>query len=162
MRELLLDLLTKLVLASRQPRPLAQVAAMVEQVLDGLGVDGQRQDDDDGSHWTLQVGSAVLAVDLSRNEVLNEPTLAVSSAILRLPSQELLAFYRRCLELNRILVGCSIGVEGDQVLVTSERTLADLNRRAIARMLLNVASAADQFDDDLAEEFGAEKLGEQG
>jgi hypothetical protein len=93
--------------------------------------------------------------------VLAEPTLAVSAGILRLPPQDLLPFYRRCLELNRILVGCSIGVEGDLVVVASERSLADLNRRAVARMLLNVASAADQFDDDLAEEFGAEKLGQE-
>lgn len=159
MKDFLLDLLTRLVLAGRRPRPLAHYAAMVDTVLDGLGVDGQREEDEDGSHWTLQVGSAVLAIDLSRNAVLDEPTLAVSSTILRLPEQELLAFYRRCLELNRILVGCSIGVEGDLVLVASERGLSDLNPRAVARMLLNVASAADQFDDDLAEEFGAEKLG---
>lgn len=159
MKEFLLDLLTKVVLAGRQPRPLAHYAAMVEEVLAGLGVDGQRENDDDGIHWTLQVGSAVLAIDLATNEVLAEPTLAVRAAILRLPEQDLLAFYRRCLELNRILVGCSIGVEGDQVLVASERSLVDLNPRAVARMLLNVASAADQFDDDLAEEFAAEKLG---
>lgn len=162
MKEFLLDLLTRLVVAGRQPRALAHYAAMVEQVLAGLGVDGQRQDDAEGSHWTLQVGSAMLAIDLAVNEVLAEPTLAVSSAILRLPPHDLLPFYRRCLELNRILVGCSIGVEGDVVLVASERSLIDLNRRAVARMLLNVASAADQFDDDLAEEFGAEPLGQEG
>ncbi len=159
MKEFLLDLLTRVVLAGRQPRPLSHYAAMVDEVLEGLGVDGQREDDAEGSSWTLQVGSAVLAIALQPNAVMGEHTLAVSAAILRLPSSELLAFYRRCLELNRILVGCSIGVDGDQVVVASERSLIDLTPRAIARMLLNVASAADQFDDDLAEEFGAEKLG---
>ena len=161
MKEFLLDLLTKLVLAGREPRPLAHYVALVDAVLAGLGVDGQREDDAEGSSWTLQVGSAVLAIELQPNAVLEEHTLAVSAAILRLPATNLLAFYRRCLELNRILVGCSIGVEGDVVVVASERSLIDLNRRAVARMLLNVASAADQCDDDLAEEFGAEKLGQE-
>ena len=42
----------------------------------------------------------------------------------------------------------------------AERRVQDLSRNDFVQMLLNVASAADQFDDELAQEFGARKLGD--
>ncbi|MCS5699612.1 YbjN domain-containing protein [Cyanobium sp. FGCU-52] len=144
----------------RSPQPLGFYVALVDAVLEGLGIDGERQDSDEGWDWTLQVGSAPIDIGLHHNDLLDEDTLEVKATILRLPPQRLLAFYRRCLELNRLLIGCAIGVEGDTVIVASERSLPGLDRAAIARMLIDVASAADQLDDDLAQEFGAAKLGE--
>jgi hypothetical protein len=61
-----------------------------DAVLDGLGIDGERQDSKEGWDWTLQVGSAPIGIGLHRND------------------------------------------------------------------LLDVASAADQLDDDMAQEFGAD------
>jgi hypothetical protein len=46
------------------------------------------------------------------------------------------------------------------VVVATERRLPGLDKAQFMEMLLNVASAADQFDDDLAQEFGAGMLGE--
>lgn len=139
---------------------LEQIADLVDEVLAGLGIDGQREDADDGADWSLQVGSATLEVGLHRNGILDEDTLEVRSPILRLPDHNLLAFYRRCLELNRIVVGCCFGVDEDVVVVATERTLPGLGKPDFARMLLDVASVADQFDDELAREFGAEQLGQ--
>jgi len=156
----LADLLARFCAEERSPQPLGHYVGLVDAVLERLGIDGERQDSDEGWDWTLQVGSAPIAMGLHRNDLLDEDTLEVKATILRLPPQRLLAFYRRCLELNRLLIGCAIGVEGDTVIVAAERPLPGLDRAAIARMLLDVASAADQLDDDLAEEFGAARLGE--
>ncbi|WP_411870412.1 YbjN domain-containing protein [Vulcanococcus limneticus] len=139
---------------------LEQVVDLVDEVLAGLGIDGQREDSDDGADWSLQVGSATLELGLHHNVILDEDTLEVRSPILRLPERNLLAFYRRCLELNRIVVGCCFGVDEDVVVVATERTLPGLGKPEVARMLLDVASVADQFDDELAREFGAEQLGQ--
>ncbi|KEF42290.1 MAG: hypothetical protein ER33_06305 [Cyanobium sp. CACIAM 14] len=161
MRTFLADLLERLHPArSEAPSPEA-VEALVEAVLESLGVEGARDESDEGVVWSLQVGSAPIEIALQTNEVLQEPTIEICAPILRLPAANLLAFYRRCLELNRIVVGCAIGVEDDVVMVAAERRLPGLDRAQFVEMLLNVASAADEFDDVLAAEFGAEKLGEE-
>ena len=46
-------------------------------------------------------------------------------------------------------------------MVAEERRLPGLYPPVFLQMLLNVASAADQFDDELAMEFGAIKLGQE-
>ncbi len=160
MRKFLADLLERLHPARQEgPSPQA-VLDLVDAALEALGVEGVREDSEEGVDWNLQVGSAPIRIGLQANEVLEEPTVEISAPILRLPPRNLLAFYRRCLELNRILVGCAIGVEDDVVMVAAERRLPGLDRAQFMEMLLNVASAADEFDDVLAAEFGAEKLGE--
>jgi hypothetical protein len=154
------DLLARLTPSRPQERPVEEVVAMVDEVLDVLGVGGQREDAEEGFDWSVQVGSAILEIGIHANEVLGETTIEVRSPILRLPPENLLAFYRRCLELNRIVVGCCIGVDKDVMIVAAERRVQDFSRNDFVQMLLNVASAADQFDDELAREFGARKLGD--
>ncbi|MFY8149886.1 MAG: YbjN domain-containing protein [Prochlorococcaceae cyanobacterium] len=161
MRQLLADLVTRLARLRRPLRPVEEAVALVDEVLESLGVSGQREDSEDGFDWTFQVGSAPIEVALHPNPVLGELTLEVRSPMLRLPAGNLLALYRRCLELNRILVGCAIGVDQDLIVVAQERGLQGLDQSAFLEMLLNVASAADQFDDELAEEFGAIPLGQE-
>ncbi|MFQ6538181.1 MULTISPECIES: YbjN domain-containing protein [Aphanothece] len=156
----LMEQLLRRFAAPQQPRPLESYVDLVDDALANLGIDAELESGEEGWSWGLQVGSAELTIELHLNEILQEWTLEIRSAILRLPDSNLLAFYRRCLELNRLLVGCSIGVDQDRVVVASERTLPELDTPGFMRMLLNVASAADQCDDDLAEEFGARKLGQ--
>lgn len=164
MPKFLADLLARLLPAPQESIPAEQavdrVAGLVEEVLETLGVGEAQEESEEGLQWGLQVGSAPLTIALRPNEILGEPTLEVTAPILRLPEHNLLAFYRRCLELNRIVVGCAFGVDNDLVVVAAERRLPGLERAQFVEMLLDVASAADQFDDELAKEFGAERLGD--
>ncbi|MEB3264612.1 MAG: YbjN domain-containing protein [Synechococcus sp.] len=160
MGQFLADLVARLAPLQHPRRPVEEAVALVDGVLESLGVGGQREDSEDGFDWSFQVGSAPIEVALHPNPVLGELTLEVRSPMLRLPSGNLLALYRRCLELNRLVVGCSIGVDQDVLVVAQERGLQGLDQPAFLEMLLNVASAADQFDDELAEEFGAIRLGQ--
>jgi hypothetical protein len=134
-------------------------AQIVEALLRELGADikDSRLDleskNDRG--WLIQKGSAQIIILIAENDEDDDPTIEVVSPILKLPAQNILPFYRRCLELNRYLIGCAVCVSEDKVLVRAEMPLSGLNLESIALMILNVAGAADQLDDELAEEFGA-------
>ncbi|CAK6689351.1 YbjN domain-containing protein [Synechococcus sp. BA-124 BA4] len=136
-----------------------QTITVVDEVLEALGLGDTRDEAEEGVAWRFQVGSAQIEIGIHDNEILDEPTIEICAPILTLPSTRVLAFYRRCLELNRLMVGCSIGVDNDIVVVAAERRLPGLDRAQFMEMLLNVASAADQFDNDLSQEFGAGMLG---
>lgn len=159
MTPLLADLIARLAGPQNGTRSLEEGVALVERTLDAIGLDWELVDSEEGVLWAMQQGSAALFVSLHHNPVIDDDTLEVYSPILHLPLGTMLPFYRRCLELNRILVGCAIGVERDVVIVSAERPIWGLDERELRRMLLNVASAADHFDDELAAEFGAEKIG---
>jgi hypothetical protein len=138
-------------------------ARMVESLLEELGAEPKdcRLDleSKDVRGWNIKKGSAEIIILIALDDD-NDPTIEVFSPILKLPSQNILPFYRKCLELNRYLIGCATCVTEDKVLVRAELPLGGLNLESIALMILNVAGAADQLDDELAEEFGARLYGD--
>jgi hypothetical protein len=152
------DLLARLRGLEPPLRPLEHYAELVDAVLAGLGVEPEAEEGEQTITWELQVGQAPITLEIGPNAVLGQPTLEVRSACLRLPPGDLLPFYRRCLELNRVVTGCSLGVENDVLVVAGERELAGLDRRGLARLLLDVASTADQVISELSGEFGAAPL----
>lgn len=132
---------------------------IVEDLLLEIGVDVKDSridlDSKNDRGWIIQKGSAQIIILITENDDDDNPTIEVVSPILKLPSQNILPFYRRCLELNRYLIGCAFCVSEDKVLVRAEVPLSGLDVESIALMIANVAGAADQFDNELAEEFGA-------
>jgi hypothetical protein len=139
---------------------IASYIQIVEVLLEEFGVDVKNSrldlDSKNDRGWVIQKGSAQIIILISENDEDDDPTIEIFSPILKLPSQNILPFYRRCLELNWVLVGCAICVSEDKVLVRAEMPLNGLNVESIGLTILNVAGAADQLDDDLAEEFGAQ------
>lgn len=132
---------------------------IVEDLLSEIGVDVKDSrldlDSKDERGWVIQKGSAQIIILIAENDLVEDFTIEVVSPILKLPSQNILPFYRRCLELNRYLVGCATCVNEDKVLVRAELSLSGLTLESLALLILNVAGSADQLDNDLAEEFGA-------
>lgn len=128
---------------------------MIEKLLRECKIDLSNAKDKDSPTWFIQVGSALIYIKLQKNEFIDDVTLEITSPILKLPNQNILPFYRRCLEINSTLVGCALCASEDSIMVTSERTLRGLDYQEVEDMLIAVANAADQIDDDLAEEFGA-------
>jgi hypothetical protein len=133
-------------------------ARMVESLLEELGAEPKdcrlALESKGVRGWNIQKGSAEIIILIALDDD-NNPTIEVFSPILKLPSQNILPFYRKCLELNRYLIGCATCVNEDKVLVRAELPLGGLDLESIALMILNVAGAADQLDDELADEFGA-------
>ena len=130
----------------------------VEGILAAIGVDASaaRMEVESGFGWQFQRGSALIEVYLTPEE---QGYLQVLSPIMHLPQQQLLALYRRLLELNLQLTNAALGVHEDVVYVFHERLLAGLDASEADAIIRRLARYADELDDALAEEFGGRMYG---
>lgn len=138
---------------------------LVEDVLSGLGTSTEknRLETKDGSTaWGLLRGSAEVMVFLNpARDDKEDNYLRVVSPIVRLPTENLLPFYRRLLELNaKDLYGVAFGIINEDVVLVAERGTKDLDRGEVDDMLRNIGAAADHYDDKLVKEFGGRKFSE--
>ncbi len=130
----------------------------VEGILRAIGVDpnAARMEVESGYGWNFQRGSALIEVYLTPEE---EGYLQVLSPIMHLPGRQLLALYRRLLELNLQLTNAALGVHEDVVYLYHERLLAGLDAAEADAIIRRLAQYADELDDALAEEFGGRMYG---
>ncbi len=116
----------------------------------------------EGEDWSetedgflFQRGSAGIIIHFVTDED-KTPYVAFYAPIVHLPSDNLLAFYRRLLELNFDIGGqVSIGVDHDTVSVGAIRAIAGLTEEGLAEGMGVVSGVADDLDDYLHDEFGA-------
>lgn len=80
-----------------------------------------------------------------------------ASPIVKLPQENLLAFYRRLLELNDYYIGTKLSVRGNQVWLLGQRECEGMDKGEAKRLIDNVRITADDLDDKLMNEFGATK-----
>jgi len=130
----------------------------VEGILGAIGVDPQaaRMDVERGYGWNFQRGSALIEVYLTPEE---QGYLQVLSPIMHLPASNLLALYRRLLELNLQLTNAALGVHEDVIYLYHERLLAGLDAEEADAIIRRLAGYADELDDALAGEFGGRMYG---
>lgn len=130
----------------------------VEGILAAIGVDPQsaRMDVERGFGWNFQRGSALIEVYLTPEE---QGYLQVLSPIMHLPASNLLALYRRLLELNLQLTNAALGLHEDVVYLYHERLLAGLDAEEADAIIRRLAGYADELDDALSEEFGGRMYG---
>jgi hypothetical protein len=133
---------------------------MVEKFFQKVGLNANlsRIKDADTPAWVITKGSA--AVYISLHDDQRGTSLRVFSPILYLPPENILPFYRRCLEINRGLLNCALCVHEDEVALVSQRLIAGLDPEELEGTIAYVASAADDLDNKLADEFGAKMCGE--
>ena len=81
---------------------------MIEKFYKNLGFspDAHRLTDPDTLGWYIQRGSVVIFIILNEHNGLN--TVRIAAPIVYLPEDNILPFYRRCLEINTDLINCSI------------------------------------------------------
>jgi hypothetical protein len=129
---------------------------MVETALHarGLHPDDSRIASDDGPAWGLQHGSAEVYIFLSRGEK-DENFIQVVAPVLVPSADSMNELMRRVLELNaNELTGAAFGLREDELVLTSDRSTAGLDRVELDDMIKRVASYADYYDDILTVEFG--------
>jgi hypothetical protein len=104
--------------------------------------------------WKFQYGSVEVFVQLTGET--NEDFLTVWAAVLTLPAQDELGLMRKLLEMNasEVFEAC-FAIVNNQVVVRSQRTVADLSPGEISRTVTLVATLADDHDEILKERFGA-------
>ena len=139
--------------------PLAAAARAVETILAQIGVDAAaaRLDVESGYGWNFLRGSALIEVYLSPEE---RGYLQVLAPIMHLPPSNLLALYRRLLELNLELTNAALGVHEDVVYLYHERLLEGLDAGEADVIIRRLARVADELDDALVEEFGGRLYGQ--
>ncbi|MDE2749964.1 MAG: YbjN domain-containing protein [Chloroflexota bacterium] len=144
--------------AQREETQLELSLRAVEGILRAIGVDpnAARMEVESGYGWNFQRGSALIEVYLTPEE---QGYLQVLSPIMHLPGRQLLALYRRLLELNLQLTNAALGVHEDVVYLYHERLLAGLDAAEADAIIRRLAQYADELDDALSEEFGGRMYG---
>lgn len=107
-----------------------------------------------GHLWKFKYGSVEVFVQLTG--LTDEDTLTVWSPVLKLPVQNEAQLMRRLLEMNWSgTFEARFGIFGDQIVVTSTRTVAELSPGEVSRNITVVATVADNHDESLQSEFAA-------
>ena len=108
-----------------------------------------------GNLWKFKYGSVEVFVQLTGNS--NEDTLTVWAAVLKLPAKDEPRLLRHLLELNcSSTLEARFGIIDNQVVVISTRTLTELSAGEISRLITIVATIANNNDEALQAEFGAD------
>jgi hypothetical protein len=109
---------------------------------------------DDGYLWKFQYGSVEIFVQLTGET--DQDLLTIWATVLSLPAKDETGLMRRLLEMNwsGTFETC-FGILNNQVVVSCQRTVAELSPGEISRAITLVATIADNNDETLKEEFGA-------
>ena len=109
---------------------------------------------DESYLWKFKYGSAEVFVQLMGTS--DEDVLTVWSPILKLPVQNEAQLLRKLMEMNWTSTFESrFAIVNDQVVVSAQRTLAELSPAEVSRNITIVATIADDNDDALQAEFAA-------
>jgi len=108
---------------------------------------------DEGYLWKFQYGSVEVFVQLTGES--EDDLLTVWSVVLPLPAKNEPELMKRLLETNwsGTFETC-FSIFDNQIVVSAQRTIADLYPSEISRIITLVASIADDNYDSLREEFG--------
>ncbi len=108
-----------------------------------------------GHLWKFKYGSVEVFVQLTGET--DEDMLTVWSPVLKLPARNEAALMRKLLEMNwSSTFEAHFGIVDNQVIVSSQRTVAELSPGEVSRNITVVATVADNYDEALQGEFGQE------
>lgn len=133
---------------------------MVEKFFQKIGLNAMshRIQDSDIPAWSVVRGSAAVFISLHSDGGMSN--IRIFSPIVFLPTENILPFYRRCLEINRELMTCSLCAYEDKVSLVSKRPIEGLDPEELEGTINYLAAVADDLDNKLADEFGAKMCGE--
>lgn len=128
---------------------------VIETVISSLDQDNTAMvsHSDEGSLWKFQYGSVEVFVQLTGES--NEDLLTVWSSLLKLPAKDENGLMRRLLEMNWTgTFETCFSIHDQKVMISSQRTVADMYPGEISRLITLVANISDDNDELLKEEFG--------
>ena len=131
-------------------------AEVIETVISSLDQDhtAMVSHNDEGSLWKFNYGSVEVFVQLTGES--DDDLLTVWSSVLSLPAKNEPELTRRLLEMNWAgTFETCFSIHDHKVMISAQRTVADMYPGEISRLLTFVANLADDHDDPLQEEFGS-------
>lgn len=138
---------------------LKRATGLVEQTIEALGVDpSQTRVDGGGSvqRWALRRGSASILISIEPPARGSEQgTVRLVAPVVRVPEGDAAQrLFAHLLDLNTsALVGVAFGVQTDDVVLVTERSLQDLDASEVDALVRTIGAMADRYDDQLAERF---------
>jgi hypothetical protein len=128
---------------------------VIETVISSLDQDNTAMvsHTDESSLWKFTYGSVEVFVQLTGET--DDDLLTVWSSVLQLPATDEPGLMRRLLEMNWTgTFETCFSIHDGKVMVSSQRTVADMYPGEISRLVTLVANIADDHDEALKEEFG--------
>jgi Putative bacterial sensory transduction regulator len=146
---------------SNQPLLSQEIAAanhveVIETVISSLQEDQSAMvnHSEQGYLWRFKYGSVQVYVQLTG--ITDEDVLTVWAPILKLPVQNEAQLTRKLLEMNwSSTFESRFAIFGDEIVVTSVRTVAELSPGEVSRNITVVATIADNNDEAFVSEFSA-------
>ena len=139
---------------------LAPYRDMVTQMLEETGLTNDDCYIPDGDYWELWKGSAKVYISffsLEHEDGETEWYMDISSPVMKIPSSNLLAFYRRLLEENGNRIALKFSMRDDTVWCEVTRELDGITFEEGFRNLIRVGEVADEVDDIFRDEFLSEE-----
>lgn len=128
---------------------------VIETVISSLDQDNTAMVNhtDQGSIWKFNYGSVEVFVQLTGET--DDDILTVWSSVLTLPAKDEPGLMRRILEMNwKDTFETCFCIQEQQVMVSAQRSVADMHAGEISRLVTLVANIADENDELLQSEFG--------
>jgi hypothetical protein len=128
---------------------------VIETVISSLDQDNTAMvsHTNEGSLWKFQYGSVEVFVQLTGET--DDDVLTVWSRVLKLPANDEPGLMRKLLEMNWTgTFETCFSIKDGEVMVSSQRSVADMHPGEISRSITLVANIADDNDEILKEEFG--------
>lgn len=140
----------------------AQVTKLVENFFQKIRFNPHQQQIQSarGFGWWIGRGSAIIYIFVQESEK-GGVYLRVVSPIVYLPKENLIAFYRKMLDINNDLVNCALATDKDVVLLVSQRPTLGLDQEELDDIVSTLAQTADGLDHELNKEFGCRIYSEQ-
>jgi hypothetical protein len=130
---------------------LAMYEKMITELLASHGLDPEKCRHRPKTLWSAYRGSALIYTEIFK--VNDIDYIEISCPIMKMPSSNLLPFYRKLLESNYKLIGVKFFLINDWLYLSENRELKGLSMDELKAMEDRVSSFADQYDDLLVQEF---------
>ena len=129
---------------------------VIQKALCELGLDPDECYNREDNYYSMSRGSADIFISLFTIERPDEPPewyVEWSSPVMKLPSSNLLPFYRRLLEENAQRIALKFSIKEDTVWLEISRELNGLDTNECYRNLTRIGDTADELDDELRKVF---------
>jgi hypothetical protein len=127
----------------------------ISDVLNKLGVDpaAHQLPNSNGRGWAVPTEKSVLFATVGEAE--GQSFFRLTCPILFMPSQDLLPFYRKMLDLNSELGGGSLAMEHDMVYLINQQALDRLTPDVLESIFQRMTKLAGVLADLLIQEFNS-------
>jgi hypothetical protein len=129
---------------------------VIETVISSLQEDESAMvsQSEQGHLWKFQYGTVEVFVQLTG--LTDEDTFTVWATVLKLPAKNEAQLMQKLLKMNwSDTFEARFSIFGDQVVVNSTRTVAELSPGEVSRNITVVATVANDNDEALVAEFGS-------